>query len=204
MYFLEQMIADLSKVAHRFSDSGMQWSNGGNLSARIPGEELMLVKATDVAFSQICKKTLVVTDFEGNVVEGSGKPSKESLLHGFLYKKMPDIQAIMHCHSPWATSWAATRQNLPASTYHSVLKLGGNVPVFDTKSYIVPSDFFPKILTYFESYPGTKAFLLAGHGQVTLGKSVVDAAFLAELVEETAQIAILSRLLCEKKELPAG
>lgn len=199
MYFSEKMMSELSEAAHRFYKSGMQLSNGGNLSARIPGEELMLVKTTDTSFGQVGRKTMVVTDFEGKVVEGEGKPSKESLLHGFLYKNVPHVQAIMHCHSPWATSWAATGQRLPASTYHSVLKLGGNIPVFDTKSYIVPTDYFPAILACLKENPGIKAFLLAGHGQVALGTSVWDAAFLAELVEETAQIAILSRLMGEKK-----
>lgn len=194
MYFSEQMIADMAKAARRFYDLGMQLGNGGNLSARIPGEPLMLVKATDVSFGQISRKTLVVTDFEGKVVEGEGRPSKESLLHGYLYKKLPDVQAIVHCHSPWATSWASTGKNLPASTYHSVLKLGESVPVFDTKSYIVPSEYFPGIVSHFERHPTARAFLLAGHGQVALGRSVSDAAFLAELVEETAQIAILSQM----------
>lgn len=195
MYRSEQMVAELSKAACRFYESGMQSGNGGNLSARVPGEALMVVKCTDTAFGEMGRRALVVTDFDGHVVEGEGKPSKESLLHGFLYRKMPMVQAIMHCHSPWATSWASTGEKLPASTYHAALKLGGNVPVFDTKSYIVPANYFPDILDCLEAQPGVKAFLLAGHGQVALGKSVAEAGFLAELVEETAKIAILSRML---------
>ena len=196
MYQLEDLISDLAAAARRFSDNGMQLSNGGNLSARVPGENLMLIKGTDVAFSQVSARTLVIADFDGNLVKGEMKPSKESLLHGALYRKMPEVQAIMHCHSPWANSWGATGLSLPPATYHSTLKLGDCVPVFDTNSYAVPAECFPPILAHFSQHPSSRAFILARHGQVALGRTVQEAAFLAELVEETAQIAVLSKIAC--------
>lgn len=194
MYTLEQIISDLEAAAHRFCNIGLQLNNGGNLSARLPGKELMIIKGTNTAFSQVSKDTLVITDFDGNLVEGKIKPSKESLLHGALYKKLPNVNSIMHCHSPWATSWGVTGLDLPLITYHSALKLGDSVPVFDTRGYAVSADYFPGILTHFDRCPSSKAFLLARHGQIALGESVKDAAFTAELVEETAQIAILSKI----------
>ncbi len=194
MYRSDDIVKELAAAAGEFCDKKLQLGNGGNLSMRIPGKDLMVVKGSDVAFSQISRSKLVVADFDGNVVEGEIKPSKESLLHGAIYKKMPGVGAVMHCHSPWATSWAALRRDLPAATYHSVLKLGGPVPAFDSGSYVVPKEFFPEILSCLERNPKLKAFLLTGHGQVAMGKNMAEAKFLAELVEETAQIAILSGL----------
>lgn len=188
------LVKEIEKAAHKFYRQRYQMSNGGNLSVRIPGKDWMIVKGTDVAFDEVAADTLVVADFDGNMVEGKGKPSKEALLHGAVYKKAPGVNAIMHCHSPYATAWAADHKELGFSTYHSRLKLSGNVPVFDTQSYAVPKEHFPEILRIFEQNPGTAAFLLKGHGQVTVGRDMREAAYLAELVEETAQISILSRL----------
>jgi len=168
-----------------------EMSNGGNLSVRIPDKELMIVKGTDVAFDEVDAHTLVITDFKGNKVEGSVKPSKEALLHGALYEALPNIGAIMHCHSPYATAWANHHDDLEFSTHHAQQKLG-ICPVFDTHSYVVPTSFFPEIIDMLKTNEEMKAFILRKHGQVTIAKTMREATYLAELVEETAQIAILS------------
>ena len=189
----KDLVEDLVHAAKKFYALGYQKSNGGNLSARIPGKDWMLVKGTDVAFDEVCANNLVITDLDGNVIEGSIRPSKEALLHGALYKAVPEANAIMHCHSVYATAWAAHHEELNFSTHHSEMKLKGKVPVFDTHSYAVPKEYFPEIVRLFEDRPGSNAFLLRGHGQVTLAKDMRMAAYLAELVEETAQISILSK-----------
>jgi L-ribulose-5-phosphate 4-epimerase len=180
-------------TARRFYDAKLQMNTGGNLSARFPGKDLMIVKAREVSFLHLDEDTLVTCDFDGNLIEGEIKPSKEALLHGAIYKAVPWVQAVMHCHSPWATGWAASGKALQFSTYHSALKLKAPVPTFDSESYAVPKEYFPRILAHFEAYPDARAFLLKGHGQVALGASVWEAAFNAELVEETAWIALVSR-----------
>ncbi len=186
------LVVQMEKFAHKFYSLRYQMSNGGNLSVRIPGEPLMLIKGTDVAFDEVGRDTVVVADFDGKVVEGEIKPSKESLLHGAIYRCRSEIGAIMHCHSPYATAWAAAHEQLGFSTHHSRLKLGGFVPVFDTHSYAVPKEFFPVILDSVQTHPELCAFLLRGHGQVAMAADLRAAAYLAELVEETAQIALFS------------
>lgn len=184
------IVGEITRAAEKFYRLRYQMSNGGNLSVRIPGEDLMLVKGTDVAFDEVGPDTLVITDFDGNVVEGRIKPSKEALLHGALYKELSEVCAVMHCHSPYATAWAAGHEALEFSTHHSRIKLNGYVPVFDTHSYAVPKEYFPMILKAFRDHPKMNAFLLRGHGQVTVGKDMRESGYLAELVEETAQIAL--------------
>ncbi len=186
---------DMAAVAEQCSRRGLQTGNGGNLSARIPGKELMLVKASELAFSLCSANSFVVADFDGNLVEGDRKPSRESLLHGALYRKLPRVHMVVHCHSPWATSWASTSRSLPFATYHSRIKLKGEVRVFDTGSYAVPPSFFPEILQAFDVDSELAAFLLKGHGQVALGRNSTEAVHTAELVEETAHIAVLETLL---------
>lgn len=190
----EMLAEELSCAAARLYQNGLQQSDGGNLSARLPGAEAMLVKGTGVDFAGVSAKTLAVTDFDGNVIRGDVEPSKEALLHGALYRALPQVRAVVHCHSPWATACASTGRPLPFATHHARLKLGGPAEVFDTGSYMVPPSAFPDILAFFARAPDAKAFLLKGHGQVAVGETVRAAVHLAELVEETAQIAILSKI----------
>jgi ribulose-5-phosphate 4-epimerase/fuculose-1-phosphate aldolase len=172
-----------------------EMSNGGNMSARVPGTDYMIVKGTNVAFGDVTMDALVVTDFDGNVMEGDVKPSKEALLHGALYRRFPELKAVMHCHSPWATAWSAEHDTLEFSTYHSKVKLKGYCPVFDVGEYVVPASWFPTILDDIAAHPGMSAFILRAHGQVALsGKSIEDATNIAELVEETAMITLLAKL----------
>ena len=188
-----ELVEALTAQAHKFYSLRYQMSNGGNLSCRVPGHDLMIVKGTDVDFSSVGYDTLVVTDFDGHLLEGEIKPSKESLLHGAIYKALPKAGAIMHCHSPYATALAAELEELEFSTHHAEIKLGGCCPVFDTHSYAVPPEYFPLIIGRLLQQPSLNSFLLRKHGQVTIGANIEKAAHLAELVEETAQIAILQR-----------
>lgn len=191
---MNDLVTRLLCTAKRCSDRKMQTGNGGNLSARIAGEDLMIIKASKIAFYSCKPEGFVVSDFDGRAVEGARKPSRESILHGAIYKKLAHIGAIVHCHSPWAIAWASAMQPLPFSTYHSHAKLKTPVEVFDTGSYTVPPEKVAQILDSFDSQPEPKAFLLKGHGLVALGENIEEAADIAELVEETAQIAIIERL----------
>jgi len=188
-----ELTDQLCHQAHKMYQLRYQMSNGGNLSARVPGSNYMIVKGTDVDFSNVSFDTLTVCDFDTNVLDGNIKPSKEALLHAAIYRRFPQIMAIMHCHSPWATALAAGQSQLTFSTYHATMKLKGYCPVFDTGSYIVPPQWIDLILSDIESHPEMNSFLLRGHGQVTMGKTIHEAASLAELVEETAQIALLAK-----------
>lgn len=196
---ITQLKSELLLVTRRCYEGGLQTGNGGNLSARIPGRDAMVVKASEVSFSGCTEADLVVSDFDGKLLEGGKKPSRESLLHGAIYRALPECMSVVHCHSPWATGWASTMDDLPHASYHSAIKMGDQVRVFDTGSYVVPADFFPDIVNWLQSRKLAKAFLLKGHGQVALGTSPTDAFYTAELVEETAQIAFVASMLHLRK-----
>lgn len=188
---------ELLRIARMCYAGGLQTGNGGNLSARVPGKDWMVVKASRTSFSSCTVDDMVVADFAGNPVQGDKKPSRECLLHAALYQSMPEIGSVVHCHSPWATGWASTGQKLPQATYHSAIKLGEEVPVFDTGSYVVPQEYFGIILDKLKAIPDVRAFLLLGHGQVALGETPQKALYNAELVEETAHIAVIRKMLAD-------
>ncbi len=189
-----EIVEHLIHTARRTYDHKHQMGNGGNMSARIPGTDYMIVKGSNIGFCDVTEDSFVVTDFDGTVIEGRVKPSKESLLHGAIYKTVPSAGAIMHTHSPWANAWGNRHDELEFSTYHSEVKLKQYCPVFDAGVYVVPKEYFPTIMKAFEEHPGMISFILRKHGPVAIGKDIVEATFNAELVEETAQIAILSKI----------
>ena len=93
---------DFLKAASRTYESGIQTGTGGNLSVRVPEKDLMIVKSSGFTYGSCSEDNLSVTDFEGELVEGKYKPTRESTLHGNLYKRYPQIKGIVHTHSPYS------------------------------------------------------------------------------------------------------
>ena len=113
------MSEDVKKIAEelviackRAYTRGIQTGSGGNVSARVPGKDLMIVKASGSSFIDSTPDGFVITDFDGNLVEGEGKPTREALLHGLLYRICPKVNAVVHTHSPYSIAWASTGKAL--------------------------------------------------------------------------------------------
>ena len=189
---LLQLREDLVLAAKRAYRRGIQTGSGGNVSARVPGRELMLVKASGNSFEDSTVDGFVVADFDGALIEGKGRPTREALLHGYLYRLCPWMGAVVHVHAPYAIAWSATRRAVPLTTWHAKLKLpGGEIPVLDIPSPMVREEDFPLVRALFDAAPDLQAFLLADHGIVAGAADPVNAEHTAELVEETAQVAYL-------------
>ncbi|TAH74810.1 MAG: class II aldolase/adducin family protein [Anaerolineaceae bacterium] len=174
---------------------GIQTGSGGNVSARIPGKDLMLVKESGSSLGDSTAEGFVITDFDGNMVEGTGKPTREAFLHGLLYKLCPEVNAIVHFHAPYAIGWASTGKYLPRVTWHSKLKISEDIPVIDIPSAMVREEDSPLIEKMFMDNPKLTGFVLVDHGIVAMDKDPINALHNAELIEETAQVAILKELV---------
>lgn len=182
-------------AAVRAYTRGIQTGSGGNFSARVPDRELMLVKASGGAFIDATRESLLLTDFDGNVVAGTGKPTREALLHGYIYKVAPKVNSVIHCHSPWAIGWAQTGLPLDGITLHTQLKFNCPIDVLDVTTPMVEEKDLPLVKALFDANPNLPAFILANHGVVAMGDNAINAEHNAELVEETAQVAVLKRIL---------
>lgn len=195
---MEKIYQDMTLAAHRAYSRGIQTGSGGNMSARIPNREAMVVKNSGGSFADCTAegKGWIATDFDGKLLEGeSGKPTREWLLHAELLRALPDVGAVVHFHSPFAIAWADEHDEIPMTTWHSGLKFGCAIPVVDIPSAVVPAQEIPRILALFEENPALPGFILRGHGLVAVGKTAVAAEHAAELIEETAQITVLEHLL---------
>lgn len=188
---------ELVIACKRAYNRGIQTGSGGNVSARIPGKNLMLVKASGSSFGDSTPEGFVITDFDGNLVEGTGKPTREALLHGYLYKLLPNVNSVVHVHSPYAIGWATTKKALPRVTWHSRLKMCADIPSVDVQAPMVGKDDFPLIEELFKEHPDLPGFILVDHGVVALGDNAINAEHAAELIEETAQVALLGGIVAK-------
>lgn len=192
VYKIAENLVIASKRAY---NRGIQTGSGGNVSARIPGTETMLVKASGGSLGDCTPEGFLITDFDGNLIEGQGKPTREALLHGYIYRLRPDIHAVVHVHSPYAIGWSSSKKDLPLVTWHARLKNPAEYPTLDVHAAMVRPEDVPMVEEMFQKTPDISAFLLADHGVVAMGKDPLSAEHNAELVEETAQVAILNKLV---------
>lgn len=191
-YKIAEKLVIASKRAYT---RGIQTGSGGNVSARIPGTETMLVKASGGSLGDCTPEGFLITDFDGNLIEGTGKPTREALLHGYIYKLREDVNAVVHVHSPYAIGWSSSKKDLPLVTWHSQLKMPADIPTLDVHAAMVRPEDVPMVEEMFKKCPTTPAFILADHGVVAMGKDPLASEHTAELIEETAQVAILDKLV---------
>jgi L-ribulose-5-phosphate 4-epimerase len=192
------IIRDLTTAAERAYRRGMQMGSGGNLSARVPGEDLMVISGSGSSFidCDVSGAGWVVTDFDAAMMgENNIPPSKESVLHGYLYKHFPEVKSIVHCHSPWVLAWANAADELPFVSWQSTMKLKYPVPVFAQAQPAVSAAECEVIGAALKKMPGFNCFILREHGLVAIGNTAVDAEHQAEFVEECARVAILKKLI---------
>src|SRR5919206_5233336 len=88
------------------------WTSG-NLSARVPGEDLMVIKASGVSFDDLTPDTMVVCDLHGQLVDGSLSPSSDAATHGYVYREMPSVGGVAHTHSAYATARGGRGEPIP-------------------------------------------------------------------------------------------
>src|SRR5262245_48825130 len=85
----------------------------GNVSARVPGADLIVIKPSGVSYDDLTPESMVVCDLDGNRVEGELSPSSDTAAHAYVYRARPDVGGVVHTHSTYATAWAARGEAIP-------------------------------------------------------------------------------------------
>lgn len=168
----------------------------GNASAIAREEKLVVIKPSGVPYQTMKPEHLVITDLDGQVVEGDLRPSSDLPTHLVLYKAFPGIGAVAHTHSEYATSWAQARRPIPCFGTTHADYFHGPVPVTApmTKEDI-DSDYEEntgrEILRTFEKidYSLIPAVLVANHGPFVWGPDSRTAAHHAVILEAIARTA---------------
>jgi L-ribulose-5-phosphate 4-epimerase len=183
---------EFARVARRAWDPGLVAGSGGNMSMRIPGTDRLLIKPSGVAIVECLPETLLQVDLDGTVADGRGAPTRDLNFHLAIYRARSDLAGVIHAHVPWATSLTFFNYaELPLLTPHAQEKLG-RVPVLPY--FASGMDELSTCVSEAFSNPQTRTVLLGRHGMIAAAETLTAAEQVAELVEETAKIAMLVQL----------
>src|SRR5262249_7292902 len=110
---LEALREELYYLHLELPKYGLVAWTGGNASARDTDTGLVAIKPSGVRYEHLRPEHMVVLDLDGNVVEGSLKPSSDAASHLYIYRHRPDVCGVVHTHSPYATAFAANGLPIP-------------------------------------------------------------------------------------------
>ena len=167
----------------------------GNVSARVPGQELMVIKPSGVSYDALTADTMVVTDLFGRLVEGDLEPSSDTAAHAYVYRNMPEVGGVVHTHSTYATAWASRGEPVPCVLTMIADEFGGEIPV-GPFARIGDESIGEGIVSTLRS-SRSRAVLMQNHGPFTVGADARDAVKTAVLVEDVARTVHIARQLGE-------
>ncbi len=186
---MDNIKSELIKYGKLCGEKNFTPGVSGNMSARV-GENI-LITTSGSANGYLSEDDFVLIDMNGQVVEGSKKPSSEKMLHIEFYRVRPDINYIIHVHAPFLSSFASAGIALDEPIMAENVFYFGQIPLAE---YGLPSsvDLVQKTAKYFKDY---NAVLMANHGFIVGDKTLKDAYLKLELAESYAQVVLNTKLL---------
>jgi L-ribulose-5-phosphate 4-epimerase len=190
---LEAIRAEVCALHAELPRNGLVVWTSGNLSARVPDEELMVIKASGVSYDDLTPEAIVVCDLYGQLVEGELAPSSDAATHGCIYRHMDDVGGVAHTHSAYATAWAARGEAIPCVLTAMADEFGGDIPI-GPFARIGDEELGRAVV---ESLAGHRspAVLMQSHGVFTVGAGPRDALKAAVMCEDAARTVHLARAL---------
>ncbi len=176
----------------------VKWT-GGNVSGRDTETGYVVIKPSGVKYEDLRPEQLIVIDVSGNVLEGDLKPSSDTASHLYIYRQRPDVNGVVHTHSPYATAFAAVGKPIPVYLTAIADEFGGPIPCGGFA--LIGSEEIGRVVV--ESIGSSPAVLLKNHGVFTIGKNAETAVKAAVMVEDVARAVWLALQLGQPDEIPA-
>ncbi|MDO5747936.1 MAG: L-ribulose-5-phosphate 4-epimerase [Actinomycetaceae bacterium] len=160
----------------------------GNISQRLTTDpSIFIIKPSGVSYDELDARSMVVCDLEANKLNTDNKyvPSSDTAAHAYVYKNMDHIGGVVHTHSTYATSWAASREPISCELTMMADEFGGEIPVGPFA--LIGDDSIGRGIVETLKKSRSRAVLMANHGPFTVGKDAKDALKAAVMCEEVAK-----------------
>ncbi|ROR55075.1 L-ribulose 5-phosphate 4-epimerase [Luteococcus japonicus] len=161
----------------------------GNVSERVPGAELFVIKPSGVSYDELAPESMVVCTLDGNKIDDGTpaklQPSSDTAAHAYVYREMPEVGGVVHTHSTYATAWAARGEEIPCVLTMMGDEFGGPIPVGPFA--IIGDDSIGRGIVETLKGSRSRAVLMQNHGPFTIGKDARDAVKAAVMCEEVAR-----------------
>jgi len=168
---------------------------GGNISGRVPGADLFVIKPSGVSYDDLAPDNMILCDLDGNVIPGTPgsdrSPSSDTAAHAYVYRNMPHIGGVVHTHSTYATAWAARGEAIPCVITGMADEFGGEIPVGPFA--IIGDDSIGRGIVATLDGHRSRAVLMQNHGVFTIGSDAKDAVKAAVMCEDVARTIHIAR-----------
>ena len=195
---LEQLKEQLWKLHLELPKNNLVTWTSGNVSARDPESGLVVIKPSGITFEDLRPEDHVVVTLEGEIVEGTLKPSSDTASHLYIYRHRPDVNGVVHTHSSYATAFAALGRSIPVYLTAMADEFGGPIPCGGF-ALIGGEEIGQQVVEHIGKSP---AVLLKNHGVFTVGPNARAAVKAAVMTEDVARSTWLALQLGQPDEIP--
>ncbi|WP_166866067.1 MULTISPECIES: L-ribulose-5-phosphate 4-epimerase [unclassified Salinibacterium] len=201
---IEKVRQDVARLHSELTRYGLVIWTGGNISGRVPGADLFVIKPSGVDYDELAPDNMILCDLDGAVIPGTPgsdrSPSSDTAAHAYVYRNMPNVGGVVHTHSTYATAWAARGEAIPCVITGMADEFGGEIPVGPFA--IIGDDSIGRGIVATLDGHRSRAVLMQNHGVFTIGKDAKDAVKAAVMCEDVARTIHISRQLGEPLPIP--
>lgn len=194
---LRRAVCDLHAELVRY---GLVAWTSGNVSARVPGTELFVIKPSGVSYDELTPESMVVCALDGSLVEGEHAPSSDTDAHAYVYRHRPEVGGVVHTHSTYATAWAARGEPIPCVLTAMADEFGGEIPIGPFA--LIGDDSIGRGIVETLAGHRSPAVLMQNHGVFTVGKDARAAVKAAVMCEDVARTVHIARQLGSPLPIP--
>lgn len=193
-----EMKKEVQRVAVKSYNEGLVAGTSGNVSLYDSENQVMAITASNLDYSIMRPEDVIIMSLDGEKYEGELKPSSEWQMHAEVYRHKPEVTAVIHTHSPRATSFAVVRERIPLVLVEMLPFIGGDIPL---AKFALPAT-VDLGLSAVEALKDRNACLLENHGVLAVGSNLDQAYLRAVYVEDAATIYHFSRQVGHPKLVP--
>jgi L-ribulose-5-phosphate 4-epimerase len=187
---VDEMRATVCALHAELVRYGLVVWTAGNVSGRVPGTDLFVIKPSGVSYEDLTPEAIVVCSLDGELVEGDLTPSSDTAAHAYVYRHMPEVGGVAHTHSTYASAWAARREPVPCALTAMADEFGGEIPLGPFAR--IGDDAIGRGVVDTLTGHRSPAVIMANHGVFSIGadpKAAVKAAVMCEDVARSTHVA---------------